>query len=82
MKNKAYLEKILDSQNVFRHLIKSRELENNRFLCLVLLYEVLFGIGLKCRDRETKKVFSAAKKDILFEVCLSVFYFSAPEIII
>lgn len=68
-KYRAYLEKILDSQNVIRHFFKVKELADNRILCLILLYEIIFGAGIRIRDKEVQKTLKNAKKDILFEVC-------------
>lgn len=70
LKYKSYLEKVLDSQNVMRHLMKSKKLANDQTLCLLLVYEIIFGIGIRVTDKEVNLTLKAAKKDILFEVCV------------
>lgn len=67
LKNRAYLEKILDSQNVMRHFTKSQRLMDDPTLCSILLYELVFGIGIKVANKEIKQILAGAKKDILYE---------------
>lgn len=68
LKYRAYLEKILDSQNVMRHLTKSTRLSDDRILSLVFLYELVFGLGIRVADKEFNRILKGAKKDILYEV--------------
>ncbi|CAD5211624.1 unnamed protein product [Bursaphelenchus okinawaensis] len=67
LKYKAYLNKILDCQNVMRHLIKCQRLSEQRELCLILVYELVFGKGISIGDKQIKRAILGAKKDILTE---------------
>lgn len=74
LKYRGYLEKILDSQNVTRHLSKCPDVLNDRALCLVVVYEIVFGIGIgRLSDRQLRDAFKSAKQDILFEVTFECF---------
>jgi len=67
LKYRFYLEKILDSQNVMRHFLKSKKLLDDRPYCLILVYEIVFGIGIRVADKQIQGIIKSAKKDIMFE---------------
>lgn len=67
LKYRPYLEKILNCQNVMRHFA-SKRLSEDRVFCLVLLYELIFGIGkIRLMDKEIQRILKDSRKDILFE---------------
>uniref|UniRef100_A0A1I7SW77 SAM_MT_RSMB_NOP domain-containing protein n=1 Tax=Bursaphelenchus xylophilus TaxID=6326 RepID=A0A1I7SW77_BURXY len=67
LKYRAYLTKILECQDVMRHIIKCDKLNNQKELCLILLYELVFGKGVSLGDKQIKRAVLGAKKDILTE---------------
>lgn len=60
-----------------RHFLKNEKLMEDNCLCLVLLYEMVFGKGVNMREKNVQRVVFAAKKDIMAEVrrfCNKILY--------